>query len=143
MNVGFCHFRKGRVSGNILIVFTFSLKNKPILNFDILEIVHSNKPRKTHYLVSLFKAMYLDCPGVDIPDLSSPGEPNSFQGTEEDCAAFDFIFKYKWVDISCQSQLFYICEIPYVLYIFFYLRNLVRFIHVLQFAKSRMSYTCS
>ena len=62
--------------------------------------------------------MYLDCPGVDIPDLSPPGEPNSYQGTEEDCAAFDFIFKYKWADVSCQSQLFYICEIPYVFYMY-------------------------
>ena len=87
--------------------------------------------------------MYLDCPGVDIPDLSPPGEPNSYQGTEEDCSAFDVDFKYKWVDVPCQWRLFYVCEIPYVLYMFSNLRNLVRFIHVLQSAKSRTFYTCS
>ena len=46
------------------------------------------------------------------------GEPNSFQGTEEDCAAFDFLLGYGWADISCQTKIFYICEKGYVSFVF-------------------------
>ncbi|WAR16278.1 COL12-like protein, partial [Mya arenaria] len=38
------------------------------------------------------------------------GEPNSYQGMNEDCAAFDFLAGYAWADIPCQSPIFYICE---------------------------------
>ncbi|XP_076092750.1 perlucin-like [Mytilus galloprovincialis] len=41
-----------------------------------------------------------------------PGEPNSFQGHEEDCLALFSLTSFHWVDYECQKLTNFICESP-------------------------------
>lgn len=39
-----------------------------------------------------------------------PGEPNSFNGQNEDCASFSYLTQFSWADFYCLTKEGFICE---------------------------------